>query len=123
MFKKNHHSYLESILAIVIGCLILYISNLNLYFIYIALVLCLIGIISPFIANLIDLIWSKVIWFIGLIIPNLLLAFIYYLILTPIASLSKIFGKKNMLHLKNNSDSLFINSNKNFTSKSFENPW
>lgn len=123
MSKKNNNSYLESILAIVIGCLILYISNLNLYFIYIALVLCLIGIISPFIANLIDLIWNKVIWFIGLIIPNILLAFIYYLILTPIASLSKIFGKNKLLQLKNNSESLFINSNKTFTSKNFENPW
>jgi hypothetical protein len=59
----------------------------------------------------------------SLIIPNILLSAIFFFILFPLSVLSKIFGEKDPLHLKNSSGSLFKDKNKIFDKKSFEHPW
>jgi hypothetical protein len=71
----------------------------------------------------IDKIWFKISFILSLIIPNILLGSIFYLILFPIALLSRLFGNKDPLNLKNSLKTLFINKNTNFKAKSFEQPW
>jgi hypothetical protein len=57
------------------------------------------------------------------IIPNILLSIVYFLCLVPIAFLSRLFAKKDVLILKNKSNSLFVNVNENFDKTFFEKPW
>jgi hypothetical protein len=74
-------------------------------------------------AKKIDYLWMKLTWVLSMIVPNVLLSVIFYLFLTPIALLSRIFGKKNQLTLKNTKDSLFKENTKKFEKSSFEKTW
>jgi len=65
----------------------------------------------------------KLAWVLSLIIPNILLSSIFFLFLFPIALLSRLFGKKDPLMLKNPEKSVFRNQEKKFDKSSFENPW
>ena len=65
----------------------------------------------------------KLAWVMSLIVPNILLSIVFYLFLTPIALISRIFGEKDQLGLKNSKDTMFKNTNKKFEPTSFENPW
>ena len=50
------------------------------------------GISSDWLAGKIDWIWMKISWLLSLIMPNVILTIIFYLFLTPIAFLNKLFG-------------------------------
>lgn len=65
----------------------------------------------------------KLAGFLSLIIPNILLGIIFFLLLFPIALLSRLFGKNDSLNLKNKSGSTFKNVNKEFDKISFEKTW
>tara|TARA_B100000809_G_scaffold38098_1_gene33326 strand:- start:16676 stop:17044 length:369 start_codon:yes stop_codon:yes gene_type:complete len=81
------------------------------------------GLLSNKIANTINLIWSWVATVLGYIMPNILLTGVYYLFLTPIALLFRVFGEKNSLILKNTVSTTFRDSNKEFKKNSFEKMW
>lgn len=123
MAIKLEKNYSSTILSIVTGSLFLFLIFNNKILIHFCLSIGLLSLISPYISMKIDFVWNQITWLLSLIIPTILLTVIFFFILTPIAFLSKLFGKKNMLQIKNTSDSLFINSNKEFNSKSFEKPW
>jgi len=75
------------------------------------------------ISKLIEKFWFKLSFVLSLIIPNILLSIIFFLILTPIALLSKIFKAKSDFNRKNNKKSFFISINKTFKKESFEKAW
>jgi len=89
----------------------------------IALIVGLAGAFSGYLAKKIDFIWMKLSWFLGLIIPNILLSLVFYLFLTPLALLSKIGKGKNPLSLKNTQSTLFKKHVREFDKASFEKPW
>jgi len=72
---------------------------------------------------LIHNIWMKLSIILSKIIPNFLLIFIYFLILTPVAFFAKVFNAKSDYKSKNNSNSFFVNVNKTFEKSSFEKTW
>ena len=59
----------------------------------------------------------------ALIVPNILLGAIFYLFLFPIALLSRVFGKKDPMRLKNSSSTVWVEKNAGFDAPSFEKPW
>jgi len=84
----------------------------------------LIGVFSPYLSRKIDFLWMKLAWVLSLIIPNIILTLVFFLILFSVSLLSKIFSKnKNPLQLKNNSNTTYIERNKEFDASSFEHPW
>jgi hypothetical protein len=89
----------------------------------ISIIIGLVGVISDSASLIIDKIWFKISHILSLIVPNILLGLIFYLILFPISLLSRLFGNKDALNLKNNTKTLFINKNSIFKAKSFEQPW
>jgi hypothetical protein len=113
----------STILVIVVGFIIIYAYSKNYNFLRITIIIGLVGVISDSVSLIIDKIWFKISYILGLIVPNILLGLIFYIILFPIALLSRIFGNKDALNLKNNTNTLFINKNSIFKSKSFEQPW
>lgn len=112
-----------TVLIISVGFTVLYLLTQWNWAIYVSLVIGLSGIFSKYLRGKIDILWMKLTWLLSLIVPNILLGILFYLFLFPVSVLSKIFNKKDPLHLKNNSDDFFITVNKNFEKTSFEKPW
>lgn len=81
-----------------------------------------IGIFSRKITILIEKIWFKISFALSQVIPNILLILIFFLILTPIAFLSKIFNSKTNFN-SNNKSTTFLSQKKIFNKKSFERAW
>ena len=113
----------STILVIVVGFIIIYAYSKNFNFLKVSIIIGLLGVISDKASLFIDKIWFKISHILSLIIPNILLGLIFYLILFPIALLSRLFGNKDPLSLKNNQKTLFINKNIIFKAKSFEQSW
>ena len=65
----------------------------------------------------------KLAWLLGAIVPRIILSAVFYLLLTPIAMLSRIFGDKDPLLLKKRTDSFFKVRVGEIQSSSFEKPW
>lgn len=113
----------STILVIVVGFIIIYAYSKNFNFLKVSIIIGLLGVISDKASLFIDKIWFKISHILSLILPNILLGLIFYLILFPIALLSRLFGNKDPLSLKNNQKTLFINKNIIFKAKSFEQSW
>ena len=121
--KKEAESALKTILVITVGMLVIYVLFKQSWALYASLGIGLSGALSNLLAQKIHYLWMKLAWMLSLIIPNILLSIVFYLLLTPIALLSRVFGEKNQLSLKNSSASLFKDYNREFTKESFEKPW
>lgn len=121
--KSEEINKYKTILIIVVGMLVIYIITKYQWALYVGLIIGLVSGLSEFMANKINFIWLKIGIILSYIVPNIILTIIYYVFLTPIALLSRIFGEKNPLNLKNTKDSLFKVRNTRFESESFENPW
>jgi len=90
---------------------------------YICLFLSGIGVLSYRSSIIIEKIWFKVAYILSQIIPNVLLLLIFFLILTPIALLSKLFNSQTNFNSNNNQKTTFITQNKTFDKSSFERAW
>ena len=102
----------KTILTISTGFLILFWITKQECLLAIAIFVSLAGIFSPYLSQIIALLWTKLGELLALIVPNIILSIVFFGILFPIARLSRIFGKKDTLHLANASDSLFISKEK-----------
>lgn len=113
----------KTILIIVIGMLVIHIITEYNWALYTALIVGLSGAFSAFLAGIINTLWLKIGMLLSYIVPNIILTIIFYVFLTPIAFLSRIFGEKNQLNLKNTEKSIFKVRNTLYSIESFENPW
>ncbi|HBX49706.1 MAG: hypothetical protein A2275_16840 [Bacteroidetes bacterium RIFOXYA12_FULL_35_11] len=82
-----------------------------------------IGLFSDFLSQKIHWAWMRLAHIMGFVSSNVLLSLFFYLIVFPVSALSKLFRKKDLLKLKNNSESTFTNYDKTFTKVFFEKPW
>tara|TARA_B100000809_G_scaffold264379_1_gene320045 strand:- start:1025 stop:1393 length:369 start_codon:yes stop_codon:yes gene_type:complete len=119
--KKNNP--IKTVLTIVIGFAAIYMITKLEWILILALSIGIIGLVSNRMSIWIDLVWVKLTWVLSLIVPNILLSLFFYLLLFPIALLSKLFGNKDPLTLKNKSNSLFVSVDKKFDKESFEKIW
>jgi hypothetical protein len=112
-----------TLLTITVGFLILFGLTHQRWFFFIACGVGLAGIFSPVLSLYIRRGWEALSLLLSKIVPPLLFTLIFYLFLFPIALLSRLFGAKDPLNLKNKSSSLFKNTNRTFEKNSFEKPW
>lgn len=113
----------QTALTIVTGFIVIYFVTKWDAVLWVSLVVGLMAVFSTYLRQKIDFLWMKLAWVLSLIVPNILLSIIFYLLLFPIALLSRLFGNKDPLHLKNNQDSHYVNCDKDFDKTSFEKPW
>ena len=113
----------KTVLIITVGFLVLYLVSKQNAFLYIAFGVGLLGSISDYLAEKIDWLWTKLGWLLSFIVPNIIMTIIFYVILTPTAFLSRIFGKSDPMDLKNTQASLFKEKESKFSKESFEKPW
>lgn len=121
--KTTNSHPIKTVLTITLGMLVIYFITKWKWSLNLALVVGILGLFSKYLATKIDFLWMKLTWVLSLIVPNILLTIVFFLALTPIAWFSKLFGKKNQLSVKNRSDSLFKEYNKQFEKASFEKVW
>ena len=120
--KLKSNPYL-TVLTIVFGLLVLSLFLESRIFLYVCLVLAGLGILSLKFSKVIEYIWFKLAFALSQIIPNILLSLIFFLILTPIALLSKLFNVKSEFKSKNIDKSLFAETNRVYKKDSFERAW
>ena len=113
----------KTVLVITVGMLVVHWLTGWAWPLHVALLVGVLGALSNRVAGWIDFIWMKLTWALSLIVPNIILSLVFFLVLTPTAWLSRLFGEKDPLMLKKPANSLFKCNKKSFTPASFENPW
>jgi hypothetical protein len=113
----------KTILTISMGFLVIFlIGNWN-WALMVSLGVGFIGMFSSFLSQKIEWIWMKITLVLSYIVPNILLSAVFYLLLFPIAVLSRIFGKKDVFMLKGGRASIYIIRNKIYKKDDFTHPW
>ena len=112
-----------TLLTIIFGLMVLnlFLDNNNIF--YLTLILSGLGVFSSNISLIIEKIWFKISFILSQIIPNILLSLLFFLILTPVALLSRLFKSQTDFISKNNRNSMFKLQKKSFDKKSFERAW
>lgn len=113
----------RDILAIVVGFLVIYLFTKWEVLLYILTVTGILALSSEYLATKIAWAWTKLTLILSRIMPTILLTIIFYVLLTPLALLSRLLGDGNSLKLKNRSESFFRDRNSRFTKDSFHNIW
>jgi ABC-type Fe3+ transport system permease subunit len=91
--------------------------------ILVSLIVGLIGAFFTGLSRLIEKFWFKLAYILSLIVPNILLGFIFFFILFPLSFLSKIFRKNDLLKLKNIRTSVYTNRLDTIDKAHFDNMW
>lgn len=120
-FIKKDPSTPKTQLVIVTGLLVLAAIFQNEGFAYVALIIGIASFISP-LGNRIVWGWYKLAEGLGWFNSRVLLSIVYYLIVTPIALLFRLFGNDPLL-LKDKKGSMFIFKEHTYTKEDLENPW
>jgi flagellar biosynthesis protein FlhB len=125
MEKNNikNSNPLKTVMVISMGMLLIYFVFKWQLAAIIAFSVGVVGLSSDFIAQKIEWAWLKLTYILSLIVPNILMSVVFYLILTPVALLSRIFGKSDVLNMKKPKNTMYREITKVFDVKSFENPW
>ena len=123
MKKENSKAKsLETIIVLVGALIVTYWITQKKIFLLLALILILISITSPFLADKISRVWLKFSEIIGGVMSKIILSIIYFIFLVPIALLYQL-SKKDYLSLKRKKDSYYINRNHTYFPKDLENIW
>jgi hypothetical protein len=116
--KKNRRfGILFFIVFFIIGLYPVYVGNsVNIYFILLSIPFLVLGILNSKILTPLNIAWIKLGELLGMVISPIIMALIYFLILTPISLIVRIFGK-DLLNIKFNSFSktYWIKRKKNVT--------
>ena len=114
---------IQTVLIITLGFGFLFLFTKHNWMLYVSLIVGTLGTMSTFMGEKIDWIWTKLGWILSKIVPNIILTIIFYLVLSPTAFLSRLFGKKDPMDMKNQAVSLFKLKDSPFSRESFEKPW
>lgn len=120
---KTTANPVKTVLTICLGFLFVYVLSEQKWLLYAALFIGLTGVFSTYLSSLIDTFWMKLAWLLGMVVPNIILGVVFYLLVFPLSLLSRLFGRKDFLTLKNRKSSLFVETRKHFSKTSFEKPW
>lgn len=112
-------------LVIVTGMVVLYFVFKSRYpwFLYIGGAVGVISLAVPYLGDLIVKGWYKIAEVLGAINGRILLSIIFFIFLTPIALLSRLFIKAPLSLKKEEGKSAFTDRNHRYTAKDLENVW
>ena len=113
----------RTILSIVFGFLLLNLFIDSKYLYYLILFVSGISLLSVKTSLLIENYWFKLSSIGSKVFPNILLILVYIFILTPLSFLSKMFYSKTEFKSKNQTKSVFENTNRSITKDSFNRGW
>jgi hypothetical protein len=123
MMKKDPLSALKSVLVISMGLILLSMIFHWKWAIIASFFIGISGVLSGYFAEKIHYLWMKLAFLMNLVFSNLFLALVFYVILTPIALLYRLFRREDALLLKRNPGSTFTIKQRTFNADDFVNPW
>lgn len=123
MSKKLNFDPVKTILTITVGFLIVYLITSWTWAIATSLVIGLIGLFSTKLSEIVNFLWMKLTVVLSYIIPTVIMAIIYYLILVPIALLSRIVKREDEMFLNSGHESTFVEVNRKIDADSLEKMW
>lgn len=123
MSSKMKSNPSQTLLVICTGLVLVYFIFDIQWILYVSFGLGLFGILSDWFSKKVEWVWFKLTYLLSMVVPNILLAVVFFLILTPIAFLATIFKKKDALQLKRPEKSAYQTINKTYQSVDLENPW
>lgn len=80
------------------------------YFFILSAAFLLLGLVVPIALKVIHKVWMTLAMLLGLLMTRVILSLLFYLVVTPIGLLARLFGK-DFLNLKKNADSYWIPKN------------
>jgi len=122
MKTLNEKQKLEALLVIVLGFGILYLILDRIWLLYAALGVGVLSLMFPFVKEGILWLWFKIAEVLGWVNTRILLSVVFFVILLPIARLSRLFTK-DKLQLKSSEQSVFKTRNHLYTKEDIENIW
>lgn len=123
MTKKNTSKEKDSVTAVVILLLMAFVFFKGRYWVYAALVLSAITLVSPQVTRFLHRIWSALTDLLSFLSGTIILTLIFVIVLIPTALLKSWLGRKEMILSKRDRVSTFQNRNHTYTVKDLENPW
>ena len=121
--KKIKQNPSKTLLTICIGFTFIFLITNQFIFVYIVIILGLLGIFSDFLSLQIEKIWFKFAELLGYFVPNIFLTLIYFFFLFPISLFSKVFTSRDLLKLKDTGSSTYVIREKKYKKSDFINPW
>ena len=124
--KLTREKELETILTICVALVVVFLLSKqhHKYWLTISVVLGLIGMFSNYLTSKIAWAWMKLSEGMGAVSSKIILSFIFFVFLFPIAILSRVFGNKSSLQLKKpEGNSYYFTRNHKFEAKDLENVW
>ena len=114
----------QTILSIVVGFLALHYIFGGIYFLPAALIIGVLCLISDGFAHMISQAWAKFAMVLGRINGNILLTLVFFIFLTPVAFLMRIFKKGDALKLKKqDSNSVYVTRDHAYTKSDLAHIW
>lgn len=113
----------ETMLVITVGFLVLYKLMHHQWMLITALVIGLIGVFSFYLSKKIDWLWGKLSLVLGYVSNTIILTICFYLVITPVALIRRLFGKKGMLSVDKNKSTNFVAAKHAYEKKDFEKLW
>jgi hypothetical protein len=126
MLDKQRSKDLEAILLIVVVMLFayLYSGKIHNWLMIGAIGLGFVGLFIPILSKWIVKAWMKLGEWMGAVMNRLVLGTVFYVFLTPIALLAKIFKKQDTLTLKKPKEvTYFVSRNHTYTADDLNNGW
>ncbi|MGK0137203.1 MAG: hypothetical protein ACI9DJ_000647 [Algoriphagus sp.] len=121
LMEKQNKS--QIILSIVVGFLALHFIFRIDWFLYLSELVGLLGLLSEAFARIVTNAWLKFAEILGKINGAILLTAIFFIILTPIALLMRIFKGSDELNLKKQSKTNYATRNHTYQGKDLKNIW
>ena len=123
MIKYSKEKNQETILAIVLGLTVIWYFTHVTPLIYISIILVAIALLWQTLAGFITWIWLKLSHVMGWVMSKVILSIVFYLILFPIAALSRLFKPDLMRIKKNGKPSYYSERNQKYSAEDLQNPW
>lgn len=125
MKKLTREKQLETILTISLGLIVLFFISKSEYILWLSFAIGVFGLLSHKGSYWVCYSWLKFGEIAGAITSKVILSAIFFLVLAPVAFLSKIAHKRARFFqpFKKNSKSYYHTRNHRYISKDLENPW
>ena len=121
--NKNKYIETSTILALASLIIIGLLARRPFLSVYIAILFLLIGLFITPCARIIHHVWFKVVELISLVNSRIILTFIFFFVLTPLALTRRLFKRQDTLNLKPVKKSLFKERNHTYSQDDMTRPW
>jgi len=113
----------DSVLAITLLLLLVFLYSKNIIFIYSATVFVVICLLSNDVADISDRIWKKITEILGFINSTLILSVLFFLFVFPLGLILKALNKNPLVMHPAGRKTTFVDEKKLFTQKDLQNPF